>query len=478
MLGITTTNARVGGFRGGISAEAKTIYNRIIADGGVSDLTRLNFFVKGLKAIYGSLTNVPVCYDAHWIGYKLGSGTGATAGQAVAKLYSLTVAGDAVQSTAASQPLLLAHNGDNYWFGSGVSGNYCSTPNAAANQITGDIEIIAKVSFKSVTSFQDIVSKFNGSTGFLFNQTNLGRLEFYSTISPSGDIDAISSVGHGFSANTIFWVKVTRSSSSGEVKFYTSTDGTTYTQLGTTITATAGNLRLGTAQVEIGTDQNGTNNRTLGSFYRATISNSIGGAPVVDFNPATYNASASQTAWTSATGEVWTINTGTVDGYKGLLVDRTYIQGDGIDDVMITTSLASRQFYSSYAASRIQTFSGVVRGIFGSLGQRNLIYVNTTGDVRAIAVGVAQYAGEVNNRFQLFTANFELLAGSVLTNNANKVTTALGGVANTSAYVLSDGATGFGNFVFSTGIQSSATDSIATNTATYDFIRSLNNNAF
>ena len=125
MLGISTTNARVGGFRGGISAEAKTIYNRIIADGGVSNLSRLNFFVKGLKAIYGDLANVPVCYDAHWIGYKLGSGTGATAGQAAAKLYSLTVAGDAVQATAASQPLLLSHNGassDNYWYGSGVVG--------------------------------------------------------------------------------------------------------------------------------------------------------------------------------------------------------------------------------------------------------------------------------------------------------------------------------------------------------------------
>ena len=146
MLGISTTNARVGGFRGGISAEAKTIYNRIIADGGVSNLSRLNFFVKGLKSIYGDLANVPVCYDAHWIGYKLGSGTGATAGQAAAKLYSLTVAGDAVQATAASQPLLLAHNGDNYWFGSGVSGNYCSTPNTSANQITGDIECEAYVS--------------------------------------------------------------------------------------------------------------------------------------------------------------------------------------------------------------------------------------------------------------------------------------------------------------------------------------------
>ena len=63
----------------GIDADATTIYNRIIADSGVSDLTRLNFFIKGLKTIYGSLANVPVCYDAHWIGYKLGSGTGATA---------------------------------------------------------------------------------------------------------------------------------------------------------------------------------------------------------------------------------------------------------------------------------------------------------------------------------------------------------------------------------------------------------------
>ena len=101
MLGISTTNVRVGGFRGkGVDANAQTIYNRIIADGGVSNLTRLNFFVKGLKAIYGDLANVPVCYDAHWIGYKLGSGTGATAGQAVAKLYTISVIQSVTDSDA------------------------------------------------------------------------------------------------------------------------------------------------------------------------------------------------------------------------------------------------------------------------------------------------------------------------------------------------------------------------------------------
>jgi hypothetical protein len=74
-----------------IDPESQAIYDRIIADGGVSNLTRLNYFVVGLKTIYGKLSNVPVCYDAHWIGYKLGSGTGATAGQAVAKLYTISV---------------------------------------------------------------------------------------------------------------------------------------------------------------------------------------------------------------------------------------------------------------------------------------------------------------------------------------------------------------------------------------------------
>jgi hypothetical protein len=468
---------------GGIDADATTIYNRIIADGGVSNLTRLNFFVKGLKTIYGSLANVPVCYDAHWIGYKLGSGTGATAGQAAAKLYSLTVAGDAVQTTAASQPLLLSHNGassDNYWWGSGVSGNFISSPSSFSSNIRGDFEVIA-LGVKQFTGTSDgnIYGRFDtGQRQWIFGINNTLRVAYLSL-----SVDGINNLSYTSTTtipayNIEYSLKATRNSTNGEIKFFTSTDGLNFTQLGTTVTGVTGLLFNSTSTIQVGSYINGTIGNFNGKISRVTISNTIGGSPVVDFNPATYNASTSQTAWTSATGEVWTINTGTADGYKGLLVDRTYLQGDGIDDVMITTSLASRQFYSSYVATRIQTFSGNVRGILGSVGQRNLIYVNTTGDVRGIAVGILQYAGEVNNRFQLFTANFELLAGSVLTNNANKVSGALGGVLNTSAYVLSDGSTGFGNFVFSTGIQSNATDSIATNTATYNLIRSLNNNAF
>ena len=227
MLGITTTNARVGGFRGGISAEAKTIYNRIIADGGVSNLTRLNFFVKGLKAIYGDLANVPVCYDAHWIGYKLGSGTGATVGQAAAKLYSLTVAGDAVQSTAASQPLLLAHNGastDNYWYSSGGSTGNVNAPNISIPTASG-ISIEVKVSFTTNDDSNNtsgwICSNDNGSTSrSLFLGFNGSRTLILYWANLTRNAQATAQLPSSFNG----WIKATLETSGLDMlaKFFTS----------------------------------------------------------------------------------------------------------------------------------------------------------------------------------------------------------------------------------------------------------------
>jgi len=325
-----------------IDPEAQAVYDRIIADGGVSNLTRLNYFVVGLKTIYGSLANVPVCYDAHWIGYKLGSGTGATAGQAAAKLYSLTVAGDAVQATAASQPLLLAHNGassDNYWWGSGVAGNYNSTPNAAANQITGDIEIIVKANINNDATNQAFVAKYLSSSQFLLRKNSSNFIQFIgSKTSGAEDINGTSTATI---SSGVKWVKVTRQASSGNMYFYTSPDGVAYTQLGSMVSTTSGNLVNGTDPINVGVFST-TGNPYLGGIYRLTIANSIGGTPVVDFNPATYNASTSQTAWTSATGEVWTINTGTATtGYKGVLVDRTIVMYDRTDDNLLASNNAT-----------------------------------------------------------------------------------------------------------------------------------------
>jgi hypothetical protein len=492
-LGIGIPFRRMGA---GIDAQAQAHYDRVIADGGLipSGLVGVNNFFTTVKAIYGTsdiTTAISVGLDAQVLGYKLGAGAGTTAGQAAQKLYSCSgSSGDVVQTTAASQPLLLVHSGANYWWGSGVANNFSSTPSAAANQITGDIEIIVKMQTNDWTPAvqSTIVSKWKDIGGsnysYLCRLMADGSLRLLTSPDGSNAVNAQSDAVVPFADGDIGYLKFVRDVNNGSggnsTYFYTSTDGVTYTQLGSTIVNSGTtSIYAGSTPLQIGAnDTNGAENPLRAKIFRATISNSIGGTPVVDFNPSQYNAATSQTQWTSSTGEVWTINTGTANGYKGLLVNKTIIQGDGIDDVLIGTGLASRQYYSSYVASRIQTNSGVVRGILGSLGQRNLIYVNTTGDVRAIAVGVVQFAGEVNDRLQLFTANFVLSAGSVLTNNANKITGSLGGAANTSVYLLSDGSTGFGNHVISSAIQSVTTDSDTINTSMYNYIRSINNNAF
>jgi hypothetical protein len=480
----------------GIDAQAQAHYDRVIADGGLipSGLAGVNNFFKTVKGIYGTsdiTTAISVGLDAQVLGYNLGAGVGTTAGQAAQKLYSCSGAsGDVEQTFASSQPLLLVHSGANYWWGSGVANNFSSTPSAAANQITGDIEIIVKMQTNDWTPAvqSTIVSKWKDIGGsnysYLCRLMADGSLRLLTSPDGSNAVNAQSDAVVPFADGDIGYLKFVRDVNNGSggnsTYFYTSTDGVTYTQLGSTIVNSGTtSIYAGSTPLQIGAnDTNGAENPLRAKIFRATISNSIGGTPVVDFNPSQYNAATSQTQWTSSTGEVWTINTGTANGYKGLLVNKTIIQGDGIDDVLIGAGLASRQYYSSYVASRIQTNSGVVRGILGSLGQRNLIYVNTTGDVRAIAVGVVQFAGEVNDRLQLFTANFVLSAGSVLTNNANKITGSLGGAANTSVYLLSDGSTGFGNHVISSAIQSVTTDSDTINTSMYNYIRSINNNAF
>jgi hypothetical protein len=491
MLGITTTNARVGGFRGkGIDADATTIYNRIIADGGVSNLTRLNFFVKGLKTIYGSLANVPVCYDAHWIGYKLGSGTGATAGQAAAKLYSLTVAGDAVQATAASQPLLLAHNGassDNYWYNP-TSGNYCTTPNAASNQITGDIEMMVKLEFNNISAFQDFISKSDASNGYSFGITNTRFLNLLIGTTPSGSVSINSTVAITTPLSTLVYLKVTRVASSGVVTFFTSSDGITYTQLGASVTSTTGNIRLGSQALEVGQNASGTNNRFIGKIYRATIANTIGGTPVVDFNPATYNAATSQTAWTSSTGEVWTINTGTATtGYKGCLVSRTIVQGDGVDDTMQTTSAIWTSTSTVYSAINFINLDLKLGTSVDSDTTNSLILrfegLDTVNNYFAYqgGIGISRNISARKNLLTLYNTVRNNTSSALNFNNVTDTTGTLNTVITTGVKILgnrSNTPSYFTNGNLNTILISGSADSGATRTATYNLIRSLNNNAF
>ena len=493
MLGISTTNLRVNGFRGGIDADAKIIYNRIIADSGVSNLSRLNYLVKGLKTIYGSLSNTPVCYDAHWIGYQPANGVGATSGQACAKLYSLTVAGDGVQATASAQPLLLAHGGavtDNYWFSPRITGNSCSTPNAAVNRISGDIEI--QVKFQSNTNgaiTQTLLFKGDASSyNYAFDiSSNFLRFIYggFTLISATTTINPL----------LLQWYKVTRNSTTGDVKFYTSTDGITYTQLGATVPSAVGILPVNNFALTVSDNTAFTGNGAQGNIYRATIANSIGGTPVVDFNPASYNAATSQTQWTSSTSEVWTINTGTAaTGYKGVLVDRTIVQSDGVEDLLLTgnVDLSTTDKLTMFTSlKRLTNNVGIVFNV-GSNPNRFLNLVNTN------VIGIANINGGLTNEFSL-PNNTSLF---LLTNTLDRSQVALSeqnGYFNNilqtkSTISASDTSGNLGNNpislfaridtiapfngIINTAILALNVNDSTTRTAMYNFIKSLNNNAF
>jgi hypothetical protein len=83
------------------------------------------------------------------------------------------------------------------------------------------------------------------------------------------------------------WVRVTLDCDNGDtghtVKFYTSTNGTTWTQLGTSVVvATANSIFDGTAPLEVGSNTGGTANNLAGRVYRAIVLNGVAGDTVFD----------------------------------------------------------------------------------------------------------------------------------------------------------------------------------------------------
>jgi hypothetical protein len=218
----------------------------------------------------------------------------------------------------------------------------------------------------------------------------------------------------------------------------------------------------------------------LAKVYRATISNSIGGSPVVDFNPSQYNAATSQTQWTSSTGEVWTINTGTAtSGYKGVLVDRTIVQSDGVDDRMVSGTLTSKSTLTRYLVLN-KLLNNAKYYIDGSPNNTQVTYNDGSGVFSFSGATQVAYTNE-QSIIQLYTSTFNSTSSLTQINNANDT---LGTTNNSASTAINLFATNVGSFpsnaIINTFIDTSNAiiDNSTTRTAMYNYIRSINNNAF
>lgn len=429
-------------------ADAKSHYDRVIADGGIvpAGLSVLNSYIIALKIARGivNLTTLRSYYVAHYTGVKNAAGTGQTAGNlAVSKIYNLVGAsGDFVQTTAANQPLSLIHTGTNYVYLPRVVGNYFNSPYNAAINLRANFDIKAEIQTNLSGAQQDIFT--NNAVGnlkllFRTNSSNGLRLILY--------IDGVNALIYDSTVNiaTITdrqWVRATRNSTTGILQFFTSNDGSTWTQLGTNVTGLTGNLFNGTNAYEVGSSSQGASiNSFQGIIYRVLVSSTIGGSALLDFNPANYNRATSQSSWTSTTGEVWT-NTvpNTKNTLKSVICDITMPQGNGtsygmrapsltINEPAVTSYTIWRK-YTNTAGAQIITELGAnsvsasgkgfatgyivnqeETGIYGNVGQYNARYTSTSLVLKhSAAINNIANANEsspylVNNVSQTFAAS-------------------------------------------------------------------------
>jgi len=212
---------------------------------------------------------------------------------------------DTVVGTAANLITLPSHSGR-------VNTGIFSSPDSATSSITGSIEIIARVSSSSWTTFQNVVVKtIGGNHAYELYIEAGGYLSGQTSVNGTAIVATNSTAAVGFTNGTTHWVRWTWNDSTDVSNYYTAADQEgippSWTQLGSAdISHVSAGINDNTTSVHIGA-LTADNWPFLGNVHRAIIYDGIGGTVAVDFNPA--DASPNTDTWTSsgAGGEVWTI---------------------------------------------------------------------------------------------------------------------------------------------------------------------------
>jgi hypothetical protein len=296
-LGATVTTAGVTSiFDGGGNLEIGT------ADAGTSTLTKGKFFrAQVLNGIDGTIV-----LDADASVITLPSQT--TFVDRSSNAYTVTINKSGVGTFVST---------GNYLYLPGVTSNYASAPDAAALDITGDLDLRVKVALDDWTPSTANTLLGKWATGQLSYDLEIGidgKVYFYWTTNGSTAITKTSSVATGITDGSTKWIRATldvdNGASGNDVIFYTSDDGITWTQLGTTQT-TAGvtSIYSGTAILAVGSNSQG-GGVSRGKFFRAQVLNGIGGTLVFDANFESSITSLLQTSFTesSTNGATVTIN--------------------------------------------------------------------------------------------------------------------------------------------------------------------------
>lgn len=233
--------------------------------------------------------------------------------------------------------------GTNYVHLPGTSGHYVSTPDAAALDITGDIDIRVYVAMDDWTPATDacVLAKYN-TTGnqrsYNLHVLNSGLLNFQWSEDGTAQITKSSTAATGFTDGTAHWIRATLDVDNGAagntVTFYTSEDGTTWTQLGNTVvTAGVTSIFNSTSVLELGARNTGTAANTAGKIFQAQVRTGIGGTIVA-------NPVAGTSSVTDSTGLTWTVNgASSFLSFATLFGGQAYLQCNAFTGTDVTVKL-------------------------------------------------------------------------------------------------------------------------------------------
>ena len=215
-----------------------------------------------------------------------------------------------------NDPRFLDWGGTNYIYLTGVANSYLTVPDAAALDITGDIDLrifLAADDWTPSSTNRILVAKWTaiqGNQSYRLDLLSNGIFRFFWTEDGSTSLNASSTVAPTIADGEPLWVRATLDVDNGasgrDIQFFTSTDGTNWTQLGTTVTqAGTTSIYSGAAVCSIGAIANGSFIHAM-KIYKTQVLDGINGTTVLDIDTSVIT-SGGATSFTAVTGQTVTI---------------------------------------------------------------------------------------------------------------------------------------------------------------------------
>ncbi|HYD00303.1 MAG TPA: hypothetical protein VEB22_03685 [Phycisphaerales bacterium] len=359
---------------------------------------------------------------------------------------------DLVQMTVAKQPRLLSHLGLNFAHLPGLSGAYLSTPDSAALDLTGDIQVIWRGRPRDLGLDRYFVSKYDTSANqrswaFITDGVTANRLKLVT--SPDGTSAAsqnyTATADNPFTTTDTVWLKVWRKASDGgssRVRFFYSLENVanpelvTWTQIGAEVTAATGNLFSSTANLEIGGRVNGTLGLMLQDCHYVDVRNTVDGTAssiVASFDSQRY---LSGTTLVAASGETWALNGGAT------IVTRSCLYFDGSDDYLKAAAFALSQPETVYFVGQQVSWT-INDGLWdgNTLDSMQLYQASTPPDLALYAGATAGTTSRLPIlTYGLFVAVYH---GTASSSRVNRAPSSVGnaGAANGGGFTLGAKAT-------------------------------------